>query len=276
MPDPRHTLLQDGHIVVATGAVLRRGRDALTLAPREREVLRRLVESDGAVERDALVAGLGEGDGELDHRALDHVISRLRAAIEKDPRRPSHILTERGRGYRWVAAGVGAPRSDGENTSLITTVPLTIGLQLVARGVRPIWLGVPGCGAGLLTRALGDFPSPQTPSLPVAVGPLTPDESARLLSARLAGLSVPRPSETSLAHLVAASGGHPWTLCRIAERAVFLPPDVLATLAAEPLALLDAAHRRALREAFARASDVPVELRPEPLFSAAVAHKADP
>lgn len=70
----------------------------------EVNVLRYLIEHEGKpVSRKAMldeVWGLRE---DTDTRAIDNFIVRLRRYIETDPRRPLHLLTVRGVGYRFVA-----------------------------------------------------------------------------------------------------------------------------------------------------------------------------
>ena len=70
----------------------------------EVNVLRYLIKHEGKpVSRKAMldeVWGLRE---DTDTRAIDNFIVRLRRYIETDPRRPQHLLTVRGVGYRFVA-----------------------------------------------------------------------------------------------------------------------------------------------------------------------------
>ena len=82
-----------------------RVRDQLfPLTLMEVNVLRYLIEHEGKpVSRKAMldeVWGLRE---DTDTRAIDNFIVRLRRYIETDPRRPRHLLTVRGVGYRFVA-----------------------------------------------------------------------------------------------------------------------------------------------------------------------------
>lgn len=71
----------------------------------EANVLRFLIQHEGKpVSRKTMldeVWGLRE---DTDTRAIDNFIVRLRRHIEADPRRPRHLLTVRGVGYRFVAA----------------------------------------------------------------------------------------------------------------------------------------------------------------------------
>ena len=81
-----------------------RVRDQLVpLTLMEVNVLRYLIKHEGKpVSRKSMldeVWGLRE---DTDTRAIDNFIVRLRRYIEKDPRRPLHLLTVRGVGYRFV------------------------------------------------------------------------------------------------------------------------------------------------------------------------------
>jgi DNA-binding response OmpR family regulator len=105
------------------GAVLRFGRleidrdaRAVRLDGEERpltshqfELLWILASNAGRVmSRDALMDKLKGGELEVFDRSLDVHVSRIRAAIEDDPKRPRRIVTVRGAGY------VFARRQDGE------------------------------------------------------------------------------------------------------------------------------------------------------------------
>jgi DNA-binding response OmpR family regulator len=80
----------------------------LPLTLMEVNVLRYLIKHEGKpVSRKAMldeVWGLRE---DTDTRAIDNFIVRLRRYIEADPRRPLHLLTVRGVGYRFVANPAG-------------------------------------------------------------------------------------------------------------------------------------------------------------------------
>ena len=78
------------------------------LAAREYELLAHLVQHDGEVlSRDDILRevwgwSFGEGSTVTVH------VRRLREKIEQDPRRPLHLLTEWGAGYRFSADGSGS------------------------------------------------------------------------------------------------------------------------------------------------------------------------
>jgi DNA-binding response OmpR family regulator len=64
------------------------------------DLLSALAESAGRVlDRESLMARAGHDAGEAFDRSIDVHVSRIRAAIEDDPRRPRRLLTVRGAGY---------------------------------------------------------------------------------------------------------------------------------------------------------------------------------
>jgi DNA-binding response OmpR family regulator len=70
----------------------------------EAELLRYLVKYEGqAVSRQKLLEDVWGLREDTDTRAIDNFIVRLRRYIEDDPSTPSHLLTVRGVGYRFVA-----------------------------------------------------------------------------------------------------------------------------------------------------------------------------
>ncbi len=76
--------------------------DSCSLTSHQFDVLMVLAKNAGRVlSREALLERLG-GDLEAFDRSIDVQISRIRAAIEDDPRRPTRILTLRGSGYMLV------------------------------------------------------------------------------------------------------------------------------------------------------------------------------
>jgi two-component system, OmpR family, phosphate regulon response regulator OmpR len=73
------------------------------------DLLRVLAESAGRVlGREALMEKAGRDAGEAFDRSVDVHVSRIRAAIEDDPRKPRRLLTVRGAGY------VFARKQDGD------------------------------------------------------------------------------------------------------------------------------------------------------------------
>jgi DNA-binding response OmpR family regulator len=72
-----------------------------TLTPRLVRLLKMLMDNKGeVVEREELFKKVWRTDYTGDTRTLDVHISWLRQAIEKDPRKPKHLKTIRGVGYR--------------------------------------------------------------------------------------------------------------------------------------------------------------------------------
>jgi DNA-binding response OmpR family regulator len=70
----------------------------------EAELLRHLIRSDGkVVSRKSILEEVWGLKEDTDTRAIDNFIVRLRRYIEDDPAKPSHLLTVRGVGYRFVA-----------------------------------------------------------------------------------------------------------------------------------------------------------------------------
>ena len=70
----------------------------------EANVLRYLIQREGKhVSRKAMLSEVWGLHEDTDTRAIDNFIVRLRRYIEDDPSRPSHLLTVRGVGYRFVA-----------------------------------------------------------------------------------------------------------------------------------------------------------------------------
>jgi DNA-binding response OmpR family regulator len=73
----------------------------------EAELLRYLIKHEGkAVSRQSLLEDVWGLREDTDTRAIDNFIVRLRRYIEDDPSSPSHLLTVRGVGYRFVAEPV--------------------------------------------------------------------------------------------------------------------------------------------------------------------------
>ena len=83
---------------------LRAGGRTVQLTLMEAELLRYLIKHEGqAVSRQKLLEDVWGLREDTDTRAIDNFIVRLRRYIEDDPSSPSHLLTVRGVGYRFVA-----------------------------------------------------------------------------------------------------------------------------------------------------------------------------
>jgi DNA-binding response OmpR family regulator len=69
----------------------------------EAELLRHLVRNSGqVVSRKSILEEVWGLHEDTDTRAIDNFIVRLRRYIEDDPAEPTHLLTVRGVGYRFV------------------------------------------------------------------------------------------------------------------------------------------------------------------------------
>jgi two-component system phosphate regulon response regulator OmpR len=94
---------RDAHVVRLDG-------NACELTSYQFELLRVLAENAGRVmSRDAIMDRLAGGAVSAFDRSIDVHVSRIRAAIEDDPKQPRRILTIRGAGYLF-------PRSQDEGT----------------------------------------------------------------------------------------------------------------------------------------------------------------
>jgi DNA-binding response OmpR family regulator len=77
----------------------------------EANLLRYLIEHEGKpVSRRTMLEEVWSLHEDTDTRPIDNFIVRLRRYIEDDPRRPRHLLTVRGIGYRFVAQPSGQVR----------------------------------------------------------------------------------------------------------------------------------------------------------------------
>jgi DNA-binding response OmpR family regulator len=80
------------------------GNQVFPLTLMESNLLRCLIRHDGQpVSRKVMLEEVWELHEDTDTRAIDNFVVRLRRYIERDPRRPRHLLTVRGVGYRFVA-----------------------------------------------------------------------------------------------------------------------------------------------------------------------------
>ena len=83
---------------------LRVGDRTLPLTLMEANLLRYLVTHEGrAVSRKSMLEDVWGVREDTDTRAIDNFIVRLRRHIEQEPGRPTHLLTVRGVGYKFVA-----------------------------------------------------------------------------------------------------------------------------------------------------------------------------
>jgi DNA-binding response OmpR family regulator len=85
---------------------LHAGRNTIQLTLMEAKLLRHLIRSAGRiVSRKSILEDVWGLKEDTDTRAIDNFIVRLRRYIEENPSQPRHLLTVRGVGYRFVAAG---------------------------------------------------------------------------------------------------------------------------------------------------------------------------
>ena len=98
------SVLRFGSLVLDRGALQARVDGAsVDLTARQFQILWALANRAGRVlDRAQLSAAIGEGSGDPLDRTIDVHISRIRAAIEPDPRRPRYLKTVRGVGYLFV------------------------------------------------------------------------------------------------------------------------------------------------------------------------------
>lgn len=74
----------------------------------EIKLLRYLLERDGLLlTRQQIIDAVWGADYYGTERTVDNFIGRLRAKLEHDPKKPRHIMTVRGAGYRFSRAGEG-------------------------------------------------------------------------------------------------------------------------------------------------------------------------
>lgn len=97
----RAGVLRFGRLEIDRDArVVRVDGEPRTLTSHQYELLLVLAERAGHVQsRDQLMQGLRGHDVEPFDRSIDTHVSRIRAAIEDDPRHPKRLLTVRGAGY---------------------------------------------------------------------------------------------------------------------------------------------------------------------------------
>ncbi len=78
--------------------------ERVRMTPKELRLLRYFLENEGRViSRNELLAEVWEMSGNLQTRAVDQFIARLRKIIEADPASPTHLLTIRDAGYRFIS-----------------------------------------------------------------------------------------------------------------------------------------------------------------------------
>jgi two-component system OmpR family response regulator len=89
------------------------GGEPVRMTQLEMRLLRYFVENEGRIiPRRELLENVWELPGNLNTRAPDQFILRLRKALEPDPARPQHFLTLRDAGYRFVAQPEGRAETE--------------------------------------------------------------------------------------------------------------------------------------------------------------------
>lgn len=97
------------------------GGEPVRMTQLEMRLLRYFVENEGRIiPRRELLENVWELPGNLNTRAPDQFILRLRKALEPDPARPQHFLTLRDAGYRFVAQPEG--RAEAEEMEAVEEV----------------------------------------------------------------------------------------------------------------------------------------------------------
>lgn len=77
--------------------------EAVKMTPLELKLLQYLISNEGRViPRQELLSEVWEVSGNLQTRAVDQFVARLRKIVEENPAQPKHILTIRDAGYRFV------------------------------------------------------------------------------------------------------------------------------------------------------------------------------
>ncbi len=93
----------DGRVIDFENLELRTAEQTIRLTLMEAELLRYLIKHAGkVVSRKSILEDVWGLNEDTDTRAIDNFIVRLRKYLEDDPAKPSHLLTVRGVGYRFV------------------------------------------------------------------------------------------------------------------------------------------------------------------------------
>ncbi|HEY5810528.1 MAG TPA: response regulator transcription factor, partial [Povalibacter sp.] len=94
----------DGKTVEFQALELRTPQGTHRLTVMEMDLLRYLIRHSGSVvSRKQILQDVWGLPEDMDTRAIDNFIVRLRKYIEAEPSRPKHLLTVRGVGYKFVA-----------------------------------------------------------------------------------------------------------------------------------------------------------------------------
>lgn len=93
----------DGKVVDFRALELRTASDSFKLTLMEADLLRYMILHQGeAVSRQQILKDVWNLPADMDTRAIDNFIVRLRRYIEAEPAKPKYLLTVRGVGYKFV------------------------------------------------------------------------------------------------------------------------------------------------------------------------------
>ncbi len=101
---PEQAVLQSGNIVIQLSSCkVRKNQEELELSAMEYKLLLYFMQNQGQVlSKEQILARIWEQDGRfVDDNIVSVNISRLRAKIEDNPRKPERIKTVHGMGYLW-------------------------------------------------------------------------------------------------------------------------------------------------------------------------------
>lgn len=102
-PGASATLTFDDVVIDFTAYAASKGGKALSMTPKEIDVLRFLSEHrNQTVRRDQLLTSVWGYDESISSRTVDNFILKLRQKIEDDPAHPRRIITLHGTGYKLV------------------------------------------------------------------------------------------------------------------------------------------------------------------------------
>jgi two-component system response regulator RegX3 len=103
-PEPDSNIVVGRFAIDRAAGIFTIDGQPVALAPREMELLTMLMERAGvALSRDELLRSVWGADFVGEGKTLDVHIRWLRSKLEPDPGQPQHIVTIRGRGYRFDA-----------------------------------------------------------------------------------------------------------------------------------------------------------------------------
>ena len=90
------------------------------LTAMEADLLQYLLQNAGkVVSRKAILEDVWDLHEDTDTRAIDNFIVRLRRFLNEDPSTPRHVLTVRGRGYRFIAEPADPGRTEAPGAAAI-------------------------------------------------------------------------------------------------------------------------------------------------------------